>query len=259
MGEEGFSSDSSLLYHSRHPVGDGRRARVGAARPVAHRRTRRCCPGTCGCTTCSRARSTRPPTRSPDGGSCSATPTSGSPTSWPALTSPSTATRSATSASTSSRGAATVETVFGALPVGQGDYVILPRATTHRWLPHRATSRCARYAIEANSHIAPPKRYLSRYGQLLEHAPYCERDLHGPTEPLLVEGTDVEVLVKHRGTGPGGLTGTRYVVPTHPVRRRRLGRLPVPVHVQHRRLRADHRPGAPAPARAPGVRGHATS
>ena len=58
------------------------------------------------------------------------------------------------------------------------------------------------YAIEANSHIAPPKRYLSRYGQLLEHAPYCERDLHGPTEPLLVEGTDVEVLVKHRGTGP---------------------------------------------------------
>ena len=36
-----------------------------------------------------------------------------------------------------------------------------------------------------------------------------------PGEPLLVEETDVEVLVKHRGPG-GGLTGTRYVVPTHP-------------------------------------------
>jgi homogentisate 1,2-dioxygenase len=71
------------------------------------------------------------------------------------------------------------------------------------------------YVIEASSHIAPPKRYLSRYGQLLEHAPYCERDLHGPGEPLLVEGSDVEVLVKHRG-GEQGITGTRYVVPEHP-------------------------------------------
>ena len=110
-------------------------------------------------------------------------------------------------------GAATIETVFGALPVRQGDYVILPRATTHRWVP-RGDAPLRGYVIEANSHIAPPQRYLSRYGQLLEHAPYCERDLHGPTEPLLVDGTDVEILVKHRGSR--GITGTRYVVPTHP-------------------------------------------
>ena len=45
------------------------------------------------------------------------------------------------------------------------------------------------YAIEANSHIAPPKRYLSRFGQLLEHAPYCERDLHGPGETLVSTGS----------------------------------------------------------------------
>jgi len=110
-------------------------------------------------------------------------------------------------------GAATVETVFGALPVRAGDYLMLPRATTHRWLP-QGDEALRGYAIEANSHIAPPQRYLSRYGQLLEHAPYCERDLHGPTEPLLVDGTDVEILVKHRGSR--GITGTRYVVPTHP-------------------------------------------
>ncbi len=73
------------------------------------------------------------------------------------------------------------------------------------------------YAIEANSHIAPPKRYLSRYGQFLEHAPYCERDLHGPTEPLVLEGTDVEVLVKHRGNGPSGLVGSRLTYATHPL------------------------------------------
>jgi homogentisate 1,2-dioxygenase len=113
------------------------------------------------------------------------------------------------------RGSATVETVFGMLTVGQGDYVIVPRATTHRWVP-AGDEPLRTYAIEANSHIAPPKRYLSRYGQLLEHAPYCERDLRGPAEPLLAEGTDVEVYVKHRGDGPGGLTGTVHVVPEHP-------------------------------------------
>jgi homogentisate 1,2-dioxygenase len=112
-------------------------------------------------------------------------------------------------------GTARVETVFGALEVGGGDYVILPRATTHRWVP-TGDEPLRAYAIEANSHIAPPKRYLSRYGQFLEHAPYCERDLRGPAEPLLAEGEMVDVLIKHRGDGPGGIAGTRYTYPTHP-------------------------------------------
>jgi homogentisate 1,2-dioxygenase len=110
-------------------------------------------------------------------------------------------------------GQATVETVFGALEARAGDYVIVPRGTTHRWLPHGEGPLRA-YTIEANSHIAPPKRYLSRFGQLLEHAPYCERDLHGPGEPLRGEGTDVEVLVKHRVGGR--IAGTRMVYPEHP-------------------------------------------
>jgi homogentisate 1,2-dioxygenase len=113
------------------------------------------------------------------------------------------------------RGTATVETVFGALDVGPGDYVVVPRATTHRWLP-TGDEPLRTYAIEANSHITPPKRYLSRYGQFLEHAPYCERDLRAPGEPLLADGTDVEVYVKHRGDGPGGLAGTVHVTPEHP-------------------------------------------
>jgi homogentisate 1,2-dioxygenase len=112
------------------------------------------------------------------------------------------------------KGSATVETVFGVLRARQGDYVILPRATTHRWLP--GPDGVGAYCIEANSHIAPPKRYLSRYGQFLEHAPYCERDLHAPAEPFVVEGNDVEVLVKHRGNGPGGIVGSRMTYATHP-------------------------------------------
>jgi homogentisate 1,2-dioxygenase len=110
-------------------------------------------------------------------------------------------------------GAARVETVFGVLHAREGDYVMLPRGTTHRWVPV-GDGPLRAYCIEANSHLGPPARYLSRYGQLLEHAPYCERDLHGPAEPLLEEGTDVEVLVKH--PGPGGVVGTRLVYATHP-------------------------------------------
>lgn len=116
-------------------------------------------------------------------------------------------------------GSGTVETVFGALSYRQGDYVLLPRATTHRWLPAQESRL---YAIEASSHITPPKRYLSRFGQFLEHAPYCERDLVGPNEPMVSTGstseptTDVEVLVKHRGNGPGGIVGSRMTYATHP-------------------------------------------
>ncbi len=112
-------------------------------------------------------------------------------------------------------GTATVETMFGAFDVGQGDYVIVPRATNHRWLP-TGDEPLAAYAIEANSHITPPKRYLSRFGQFLEHAPYCERDLRTSEQPLLVDGTDVDVYVKHRGPGPGGIVGSVLTYPTHP-------------------------------------------
>lgn len=109
-------------------------------------------------------------------------------------------------------GSGVVETVFGPVPYRSGDFVVVPRATTHRWVPAEPSRL---YATEASSHVAPPKRYLSKYGQLLEHAPYCERDLHGPTEPLLREGSDVEVLVKHRTSA--GIVGTRMVYDTHPL------------------------------------------
>jgi len=110
-------------------------------------------------------------------------------------------------------GSGTVETVFGTLSYGAGEYVVIPRATTHRWVPAEPSLL---YAIEAMSHLGPPRRYLSKNGQLLEHAPYCERDLHGPDGPLLTEGGEVEVLVKHRGPGPSGVVGTRLTYATHP-------------------------------------------
>ena len=112
-------------------------------------------------------------------------------------------------------GTATVETVFGSLHAEQGDYVLLPRATTHRWLPG-ADAPLRAYVIEANSHITPARRYLSKFGQLLEHAPFCERDLHGPGDPPQGNASNVEVYVKHRGSGPFGVSGSIHVAPHHP-------------------------------------------
>jgi homogentisate 1,2-dioxygenase len=112
-------------------------------------------------------------------------------------------------------GTGTVETVFGDLEVGSGDYVILPRATIHRWVPN-GEEPLRLYVIEANGHITPPKRFLSRFGQFLEHSPYCERDLRVPAGPRVIDGQDVEVYVKHRGRGTGGLAGSVHVMSRHP-------------------------------------------
>jgi homogentisate 1,2-dioxygenase len=107
-------------------------------------------------------------------------------------------------------GSGAVETIYGALPVGEGDYLVVPTSCTYRVVPEHPGEPMRLLVLEASGHIGPPKRYLSAKGQFLEHAPYCERDLRGPTEPLLVDGEDVDVLVRHRA----GVT--RYTYAHHP-------------------------------------------
>lgn len=106
-------------------------------------------------------------------------------------------------------GRARVETVFGVLDVARGDYVVIPRSTTHRWLP-QGDEPLRALVFETAGHLRPPKRYLTAYGQYNQEAPYSELDLRRPEGPLLVEGTDVPVLVKN-GSGM-----TRYIYQTHP-------------------------------------------
>jgi homogentisate 1,2-dioxygenase len=101
-------------------------------------------------------------------------------------------------------GSATFESVYGSIAAEAGDYIIVPRGTIHRWLPGPGGLHAL--VVEARGHIRPPKRYLSQFGQFLEHAPYCERDLRGPDGPLLHEGEDVPVIVRNAG----GLTRLTY-------------------------------------------------
>jgi len=103
-------------------------------------------------------------------------------------------------------GSGRLESSFGALEVGSGDYVVIPTSTIHRWVP-AAGAPLRLLLIEASGHITAPRRYLSAKGQFLESSPYCERDLRGPDEPLLADsaggsdGEPAEVLVRHRAGG----------------------------------------------------------
>ncbi|SPT52352.1 homogentisate 1,2-dioxygenase [Actinomadura madurae] len=118
-------------------------------------------------------------------------------------------------------GTARLESVFGSLDAGPGDYLVVPRATTHRWVVPPDAGPVRAFCIEATSHITPPARYLSRFGQFLESAPYCERDLRVPRARLLAEDVgedpdaEVDIYIKHRGAG--GIGGSVHTSPRHPL------------------------------------------
>lgn len=75
-------------------------------------------------------------------------------------------------------GSGTVHTCYGELPFGYGDYIVLPRGTIYQIEFSGEKNRLL--LIESFHPFRYPKRYLSKYGQLMEHAPYCERDIRGP-------------------------------------------------------------------------------
>ncbi|MFA9429375.1 homogentisate 1,2-dioxygenase [Egicoccus sp. AB-alg2] len=107
-------------------------------------------------------------------------------------------------------GAGTFETVLGDLPYRDGDYVVVPRGVTYRVVPSGPGPQ--RHLVLVSSGLVEvPARYRNGYGQLLEHAPYCQRDLHVPANLRTVdEEGDYTVTLRIRG----GLQD--YVVPFHP-------------------------------------------
>lgn len=94
-------------------------------------------------------------------------------------------------------GQATLESVFGALEVGAGDYVVVPSSTTHRWVVPDGTGVEA-LILEAAGHVSVPARYLTERGQLREGAPFSERDLRVPGELIDDGDGPVPVLVRTR-------------------------------------------------------------
>jgi homogentisate 1,2-dioxygenase len=77
-------------------------------------------------------------------------------------------------------GSGTVESIFGQLAYKPGDYIVIPRGATYRFVPDDGEQRYI--VFESPGLIEIPRRYRNEYGQLLEHAPYYHRDIHPPTE-----------------------------------------------------------------------------
>ncbi len=99
---------------------------------------------------------------------------------------------------------------FGKLLFGPGDYLVIPYGTT--WQMQLESDEGRFFVIESPSAIEPPKRYRNQYGQLLEHSPYCERDIRVPQELETFTRTgEFEVRVKVRDQI------TRHVLDHHPL------------------------------------------
>ena len=95
-------------------------------------------------------------------------------------------------------GNGTLLTQYGQIKFGYGDYVVIPRGTIYQVTFEQENNRL--FIIESFSPIAFPKRYLSRYGQLLEHSPFCERDIRTPKD-LLTFDEKGEFLIKVKKKG----------------------------------------------------------
>lgn len=76
-------------------------------------------------------------------------------------------------------GNGTLKTFVGEIPFATGDYLIIPRGTIYQM--EFNTENTVLFFLEAASPITTPKRYRNEYGQLLEHSPFCERDIVPPT------------------------------------------------------------------------------
>jgi homogentisate 1,2-dioxygenase len=93
-------------------------------------------------------------------------------------------------------GEGVLESQMGEMPWRQGDYVVVPCGILHRFRP-AAASRFL--VIESAGQVRPPKRYRNEFGQLLEHSPYCERDLRVPQSlPVYDERGEFRIVVKRQ-------------------------------------------------------------
>ncbi len=68
--------------------------------------------------------------------------------------------------------------MYGLFYFGPGYYLVIPRGTTYQLTFGTSANRLL--IVESYSHITFPDRYLSKYGQLMEHSPFCERDIRPP-------------------------------------------------------------------------------
>lgn len=95
-------------------------------------------------------------------------------------------------------GSGILRTLYGELNFSYGDYLVIPRGTIYQI--HFSTEENRLFIVESFSPIRFPKKYLSKYGQLLEHAPFCERDLR-PPQNLQAHNEQGDFMVRTKKKG----------------------------------------------------------
>jgi homogentisate 1,2-dioxygenase len=76
------------------------------------------------------------------------------------------------------KGQGKIISMYGELRFGYGDYIVIPRGTIYQVAFEGTENRLL--IIESTAPIETPGRYRNQYGQLLEHSPFCERDIRKP-------------------------------------------------------------------------------
>ncbi|MBU2018058.1 MAG: homogentisate 1,2-dioxygenase, partial [Bacteroidetes bacterium] len=76
------------------------------------------------------------------------------------------------------KGTGTLRTQLGNLKFSYGDYLVIPRGIIYQIDFDSEDNRL--FIVESFSPVVTPKRYRNNFGQLLEHSPFCERDLRAP-------------------------------------------------------------------------------
>lgn len=106
-------------------------------------------------------------------------------------------------------GTGKLRTLLGTLEFGYGDYLVVPRGMIYQI--EFDTDKNRLFIVESHRPLYTPKRYRNWFGQMLEHSPYCERDLRRPTDlETHDEKGDFIIKVKKQGMIH------EYVYATHP-------------------------------------------
>lgn len=107
-------------------------------------------------------------------------------------------------------GTGTLYSEYGNIEVKKWDYLVIPKGTTYQLkFDHYDDVRL--FAVESASMVTIPKHYRTETGQMLETAPYCERDIRTPKlQQAIVEKGEFDLYIKY---------GSRYqktVLEWHP-------------------------------------------
>lgn len=107
------------------------------------------------------------------------------------------------------RGSGKLRTMLGNIDFGYGDYLVIPRGMIYQIEFDDEDNRLL--VVNSFSPLRAPKRYRNEVGQLLEHSPYCERDIRVPQDlETFDEKGDFPIRIRKEGVIH------EYIYATHP-------------------------------------------